>query len=60
MFLNSSEMDIQLMEMLQKGAKRCAFGHLGEGVDVLGEALTTVAELAIGTRDVGVGIVDIA
>ena len=60
MLLYTTEMDIQLVQVFQKGAKGCAFGHLGKSVDVLGEALATVAELAIRTRDVGVGVVDVA
>ena len=53
-------MHIQLVQVLQQGAKGRALGHLGKGVDVLGEALATVTELAIRTGDVGVGVVDIA
>ena len=60
MLLHSPEMHIQLVEVLQQGAKGRALGHLGEGVDVLGEALASVTELAVGTGDVGVGVVDIA
>ena len=48
------------MQMLQQRSERRAFCHLGESVDILREALATVAELAIGTRDVGVGVVDVA
>ena len=53
-------MHIQLVQVLQQGSKRRALGHLGEGVDVLGEALAAITELAIRTRDVGVGVVDVA
>ena len=60
MFFNTPEMDIQFMQKFQKCAQRCAFRHLGEGVDVLGEALATIAELAVGAGDIGVGIVDVA
>lgn len=35
-------------------------GYLGEGIDILREALATVTELAIRTRDVGMGVVDVA
>jgi len=52
-------MNIQLVEVLQQGAQGCALGHLGKGIDIFGEALATITELAIGTGDVGVGVVDI-
>ena len=53
-------MNIQLVQMLQQGSKGCALGHLGKGIDILGEALATITELTIGTGDIGVGVVDIA
>ena len=37
-----------------------AYRSFCEGIDIFGEALATVAELAVGTGDVGVGVVDIA
>lgn len=60
MLLYPTEMNIQLMQVLQQSAERGTLGHLGEGVDILGEALATVAELAIRTGDVGVSVVDVA
>ena len=60
MLLHTPEMHIQLVQVLQQGSKRRALGHLGEGVDVLGEALATVAELTVGAGDVGMGVVDVA
>lgn len=60
MLLESSEMHIELMKMLKESTKRRAYGHLSESVDILRKALATIAELAIRTRDVGVGVVDIA
>ena len=60
MLLHSPEMHIQLMQVLQQGTERRALSHLGEGVDILGEALATVAELAVGTGDKGVHLVDVA
>ena len=60
MLFESSEMDIQFMQMLQQGAERGACGHLGKGIDILGEALATIAVFAIRTGDVGVGVVDVA
>lgn len=60
MLLKSTEMYIQLMKMFNESAERCALGHHGEGVDILREALTTIAELAVRTGDIGVGVVDVA
>ena len=60
MFLYTTEVDVEFVEVGQEGAERCALGHLGKGIDILGEALATVAVLAIGTGDIGVGVVDIA
>ena len=60
MLLKSTEMHIEFMEMLQECTQRCTLGHHGEGIDILRETLATIAELAIRTRDVGVGVVDIA
>ena len=53
-------MDIQLMQMFQQSAKWRTCGHLSKGIDILGEALATVAELAIGAGDIGVSVVDVA
>ena len=58
--LESSKMHIQLMQMLKECTERCALGHHGECVDILREALATIAELAVRTRNVGVGVVDVA
>ena len=60
MLFYPTEMHVKLMERRQQRAERRALGHLGEGVHVLGEALAAVAVLAIGTRHVGVRVVDIA
>ena len=60
MFFHSSEMHVQLMQVLQQGAQRRSLGHLGKGVDVLGEALATIAQLVVGAGDVGVRVVDVA
>ena len=53
-------MNIELMQMLKECSEGSACGHHGESIDILGETLTTIAELAIRTRDVGVGVVDVA
>lgn len=60
MLLKSAEMNIQFMHMLKECTERSALGHHGEGVDILREALATIAELAIRARDIGVGVVDVA
>ena len=59
MLLKSTEMYIELMQRFKQLAERGACGHLGEGVDILREALAAIAELAIRTRDVGMGVVDV-
>ena len=60
MLLKTSEVYIELVQRLKESSERSASGHLGEGVDILREALATIAELAIRTRDIGVGVVDVA
>ena len=60
MFLYSTEMNIEFMEMLQKGSKRGTLRHFSKGVYILREALTTITKLTIGTRYVSVGVVDIS
>ena len=60
MFLEATEVDIELMQGCKEGAEGGALSHLGEGVDILGEALATIAKLAVGTGDIGVGVVDVA
>ena len=60
MLLKSSEMYIELMERLKESAERSALGHHSEGIDILREALAPIAKLAIRTRDVGMGVVDVA
>lgn len=58
-FFKSAEVDVEFVERSKEGAEGGACGHLGKGVDVLGEALAAVTELAVGTGDVGVGVVDV-
>ncbi len=59
MLLHPTEMHIQFVQVLQQGSQGCALGHLGKGVDILGEALATVAVLAVGTWNIGVGVIDV-
>ena len=60
MFFNSSKVNVQLMQVFKQGTQRRTFGHLGEGVHILGEALAAVAVLTIRTGNVGVRVVDVA
>ena len=60
MLLISTEMYIQLMQVLQKGSKRCTLCHLGKSIDILREALATITKLAVRTGNVGMSVVDIA
>ena len=60
MLLHPTEMDIQLVQVFQQGSKGCSLSHLGKGVDILGEAFAAISELAVRTRDVGMGVVDVA
>ena len=59
MLLYTTEMNVQFMEVLQKSTKRCTLGHLSKGIHILGEALTTITELSIRSRNIGMGVVDI-
>ena len=47
MLLYPTEMHIQFMQVLQKGSERGAFRHLGKSINILGEALATVAKLTV-------------
>lgn len=60
MLLYPAEMNIQLVQMFQQGSERRAFGHLGEGIDIFGEALATITELTVRAGNVCVGVVDVA
>ena len=59
MLLDTTEVNVEFVEMLQEGAKRGAFGHLCESVDIFRETFATITVLTIGTRNVRVGIVDV-
>ena len=59
MLFFATEMDVEFVEVLKQGAQGGAFGHLGEGVHILREALAAIAVLAVGAGDVGVCVVDI-
>ena len=60
MLFFATEMDVEFVQVLKQGTKRRSFGHLGEGVHILGEAFAAIAELAVGARHIGVRVVDIA
>ena len=53
-------MDVEVVERGEEFAEGTVFSELREGVDIFREALATVAALAVGTGDVGVGVVDVA
>ena len=59
MLLKSTEVNIQFMQRFKQLAERSASGHLGESVDILREALATIAELAIWTWNVCMRVVDV-
>ena len=59
MLLESAEMNVQLMEVFQKGSQRCACCHLGKSIHILREALATITKFAIRTGNVGMGVIDI-
>ena len=46
--------------MLQKSTKWGTFGHLGKSIDILGETLAAVTELAIRAGNVSMCVVNIA
>ena len=60
MLFKSSKVHIQFMQVLKKCTQRSALGHHGEGVDILREALATIAELAIRSGNVSMSVVDVA
>ena len=60
MFFESTEVNVKFVKRFKEFAERGACGHHGEGVDILRETLATIAELTVRTRDVGVGVVDVA
>ena len=59
MLFKSTEMNVQFMQMLKECTERSTCGHLCESIHILREALATIAELAVRTRDIGVGVVDV-
>ena len=60
MLFKSTEVDVELVERGEELAEGGVFGEFREGVHVLREALAAIAELAIWTWDIGVGVVDVA
>ena len=59
-FLHTSKVHIQIVEVLQQSAKRGALRHLRESVHIFREAFTAITILAIRARNVGVGVVDVS
>ena len=60
MLLNSTEMNIKFMEVFKKSAERSTFRHLCKCVDILRETLAAIAKLTVWTRNVCVGVIDVA
>ena len=60
MLFDAAEVDIEIVERGEERAHRRALRHLGEGIDIFRETLSTIAALAIGARNVGVRVVDVA
>lgn len=58
-FFEAAEADVEFVEGCKELAKGKRFRELGKGVDVFGEAFAAVAEFAIGSGDVGVGVVNV-
>ena len=59
MFLEAAEVDVKLVEWCKERAEGCSCCHLSKSIDILGEALATITKLAVGTGDVGVGVIDV-
>ena len=60
MLLYSTEMHVKFMKVLQKRSERRTLRHLGKGIHILGEALATIAKLAVRAWHIGMRVVDIA
>ena len=60
MLFKSAEMNIQFMQVFKKSTERSACGHLCESIHILREALATIAELAIRTRNISMCVVNVA
>ena len=59
-FLDTTEMNVQFVEVLQEYSEGCSFGHFCKCVHVFRETFSAITEFTIGSRDVGVGVVDVA
>lgn len=59
MLFKSTEVDIEVVERGEEFAEGTVFSELREGVDIFRETLAAVAAFAVGTGDVGVGVVDV-
>lgn len=59
MLFKSTEVDIEVVERGEEFAEGTVFSELREGVDIFRETLAAVATFAVGTGDVGVGVVDV-
>jgi len=59
MFFYTTEMNVQLVQVLKKSSKRCALSHLSKSIYILGEALATISKFTIGAGNIGMGIINI-
>ena len=60
MLLHTTEVDIQFMEMRQKGTQWRALRHFRKGIDILGKTFSTITKLTVRTGHISVGIIDVA
>ena len=59
MLLEAAEMDVELVKRRKKRPERLTRGQLREGIDILREALSAIAALAVGPRHDCVRLVDV-
>ena len=59
-FLFTTEMNIQFMKRCKESSERSALGHLSEGIHILWEALATITEATIRSRNVSMRVIDVA
>ena len=60
MLFKSTEVNVQFMQVLKERSERSSLGHLCESIHILREALATIAELAIRTRNISMCVVNVA
>ena len=60
MLFKSTEMNIQFMKVLKERSERCSLGHLSKCIHILRKALATITELTVRSRNIGMGVIDVA